>query len=102
MPQDSSDPIVVDIEPTDSAYRQNVHWRILREREKTANIVALILVWGVVLSLPVYLTVVLIRPDQSDKVSPIFDKWYTVISPLVGAAIGAYYGARVFQGDHRR
>jgi hypothetical protein len=102
MTEESSEPIVVDIEPTDASYLRSVHFRILRDREKTANLVALVLVWGVVLSLPVYLMVVLIRPDQSDKVSPIFDKWYTVISPLVGAAIGAYYGTRISQGDHRR
>lgn len=62
------------------------------------------LVGGAVISLIVYLLTLWIVLTLSgnddgtetslaiDAVHRVFDKWYAIISPLAGAAVGAYYG----------
>ena len=93
MTDQPTESFTLDIEPTE-AFLCKVSATIRRERARTANKVVLTLVWGLVLSLPFYVTAVCFQPDAATQLADIFGKWYTVVSPLAGAAIGAYYGAR--------
>jgi len=93
MGEDATERFEIDLEESDRYLRQ-VPAQIQHERARTANLVAIVLVFGVVLSLPVYLVAAWIKPDQIEASRAIFDKWYAIVGPLVGTAIGAYYGAR--------
>src|SRR5580765_2554638 len=93
--QDAAD-FTLDVEPPDR-YLQRIHANIRKDQARVANRVALILVGAVVLSLPLYLVVDCIflwrGSPAAEKIQPIFDRWYTIVSPLAGTAIGAYYVA---------
>lgn len=90
MTEEPFDEILLDIEPTD-AYLTRVQADISRRKAKTANTVAVILVSALVLSLPLYLVVAWSAPDKAELIQPVFDKWFAVMGPLVGTAVGAYY-----------
>jgi hypothetical protein len=66
-----------------------------REKAKVANWVALILVSGLVLSLPFYVFTIWLVGAESTDVEEIFGKWYDVTAPLVGAVIGALFGLSI-------
>jgi hypothetical protein len=94
MPQEPVESIQVDLESTEQFYRHDISEVIRRDKARTANLLAMVLVVGVVLSLPLYFVAVWLVPDGGDRLAVVFDKWYAIISPLTGTAIGAYYGAR--------
>jgi hypothetical protein len=75
---------------------------IERGRARTANLVAILLVSGLLTSLPLYMIAVLCNPQAAQSLASVFDKWYAIVSPLAGAAIGAYYAARVQPEQKRR
>lgn len=62
---------------------------ITKAHADTRNKIALIFTVSMVASLPLYLLAkyFLKGTDDLDKV---FDKWFSVVGPLAGAAIGAY------------
>ena len=60
-------------EPTDQYTKQ-----IASQHARTRNLVALILVWSVVLSLPTYLGALLLSKD-STAIEAAFDKWFSLI-----------------------
>src|SRR5687767_4805651 len=93
MPDKSDESFQIDVEPVDQFLRHEQH--LEREKAKTANLLALLLVGGVLGSLPIYLVAVWILPQAVDRFASGFDKWLTLVSTLAGTAIGAYYGARV-------
>ncbi len=94
MPQEPGESFQVDLESTEQFYRHDLSELIRRDKARTANLLAMVLVVGVVLSLPLYLLSVWLVPEGGDRLAVVFDKWYSIISPLAGTAIGAYYGAR--------
>ncbi len=94
MSSEATESFEMDLEPAGPYLRHDIPALIQHERAKTANLVALILVAGVVLSLPTFVIAAWIKPDGIEVTRAIFDKWYAIISPLVGTAIGAYYGSR--------
>src|SRR3954451_1951823 len=94
MAEESTERFELDVEPSSRYVRHDVPAQIQRDRARTANLVTLVLVFGVVLSLPAYLAAAWLKPDALEPTRAIFDKWYSVVSPLVGTAIGAYYGSR--------
>jgi hypothetical protein len=83
----------VDVEPTD-AYVKRARADVHRSKARAANWVALILVLGLVLSLPFYVVAIasLSSEPTATHIERIFLKWYDVVSPLVGAVIGALFG----------
>jgi len=83
----------LDIDPID-AYLRETPAVIERQRASTANIVAILLVVGVVASLPLHVLAVWLSPDATDALTTVFEKWYAMVSPLAGAAVGAYYVSR--------
>lgn len=102
----------IDLEPTDQylrktdvgllglesidAYVRRVKARIKLSRARAANVVAYILVGGVVFSLPLYvLAVALVTGDVSEDLATVFTKWYDVVAPLLGAVIGALFGMSI-------
>lgn len=95
MPQESAETIQIDLESTEQFYRHDIPALIRRDKARTANKLAMVLVVGVVLSLPLYLVSVWLAPDGADRFAIVFEKWYAIISPLAGTAIGAYYGGRI-------
>jgi ABC-type dipeptide/oligopeptide/nickel transport system permease component len=66
----------------------------------TSHVLALVLI--VVLSVSIFFHLVFLcrYPEQQDSIAAAFDKWYSVVSPFAGLALGAYYGtARSVRGD---
>jgi hypothetical protein len=83
----------VDLEPTD-AYIRRTKADVHRSKAQAANRVALVLVLGLVLSLPLYIVMIGLFPSEvtTAHFERVFIKWYDVMSPLVGAVIGALFG----------
>lgn len=85
----------VDLEETDP-YLKRVSAKIRESRARTADHVAIILVSAVVLSLPLYvIAIALVGTVDEGDLTRIFGKWYDVVSPLLGAAIGALFGIAI-------
>lgn len=85
----------VELEPT-AGYFRRVRAQINLSKARAANIVAYVLVTGLVASLPLYILAVWIAPtDSSELLSVVFTKWYDVVSPLLGAVIGALFGMSI-------
>ncbi len=88
----------VDLENKDPyLIRARVEAEIRKARARTADRVALVLVSAVVGSLPLFLLAVALSGGtiSTDAISTIFGKWYDVVSPLVGTAIGALFGIAI-------
>jgi hypothetical protein len=83
----------VDLEATD-VYLRRAKADVHRSKARAANRVALILVLGLVLSLPFYIVVIASLPSEATTthLERIVLRWYDVVSPLVGAVIGALFG----------
>jgi hypothetical protein len=83
----------VDLEATD-AYLRRAKADVHRSKARAANSVALILVLGLIVSLPFYVLALSVFPSEvaGAHLERIFMKWYDVVSPLVGAVIGALFG----------
>ncbi len=67
---------------------------IERHKARTANALAILLIAGVVASLPIHLLALLFIPESADSIATVFGKWYALMSPLAGAAVGAYYASQ--------
>jgi len=92
---DESENIEIErLENPETYLRANVEHIIQHEKAKTANVLAVTLVVGLLGSLPIYALLVCVFPAASEKLAAVFDKWLTIVSPLIGTAIGAYYGSR--------
>ena len=77
-------------------YLKRVKAAIKLSKARAANIVALVLVIGVVLSLPLHaVTLFLTSPDAYKEVNDVFSKWYDVVVPLLGVVIGAMFGISI-------
>ena len=83
----------LDVDPVE-AYLQQTPALIDREKARTANLVAIILVSGVVAALPLHLLAIWILPTTADSIGSVFEKWFGIMGPLTGAAVGAYYAVR--------
>jgi hypothetical protein len=62
---------------------------IKKAHADTRNKIALVFTYALVLSLPVYFLAKTFGRGMDD-LDKIFDRWFSVIGPLAGAAIGAY------------
>lgn len=91
--QDNGDEFRLDIDAIDS-YLKRTPAVIERQRARTANLVAVSLIAGVIGSLPLHLLALWLCPDAADSTGQVFEKWYALVSPLAGAAVGAYYVSR--------
>ncbi len=58
-----------------------------------SHLLAVILVGALVLSILLHSFLLWKVPGEHESISVAFEKWYAVISPFAGLAIGAYYGA---------
>src|SRR5262245_19979513 len=85
--------IQLDTEPLDD-FMKRTPALIERQKAKTANLLAMSLVIGVLVSLPIHLVTLLCRPESADSITTVFEKWYALVSPCAGAAVGAYYAAQ--------
>lgn len=89
-PSNPEPAIVLDAEPTEQ-YRHSINV----QHAQTRNRIALILIWAVVLSLPVYLVTAAIAVAKSKEsaisLDKVFDRWFSLVGPLAGTAVGAYY-----------
>ena len=78
------------------AYLKRVRAAIKWSKSRAANWVAIILVLGLVGSLPLYVFAVgSINPEDSNEINIVFQKWYDVVAPLLGAVIGALFGMSI-------
>src|SRR5262245_9931408 len=86
----------LDLEPTD-AYLKRAKADIHRSKARAANRVALILVIGLILSLPLSVSAMAsVSADSSGAhMERIFQRWFDIMSPLVGAVICALFGLSV-------
>ncbi|HUY92823.1 MAG TPA: hypothetical protein VMV10_29050 [Pirellulales bacterium] len=71
-----------------AAYQQRVQADIARDRAATENTIAKILVGALVGALPVYFLALWARPELADQLASGLEKWFAVMGPLAGAAIG--------------
>lgn len=62
-------------------------------RALVSHIIAGVLVGGLVLSIILYVVLVCVYPEQEKFIETAFEKWYNIMSPFAGMALGAYYGA---------
>ena len=83
----------VDLEGTD-VYLRRAKADVHRSKAQAANRIALVLVFGLVISLPFYVVAVGLFQSEATAthIERIFMKWYDVVSPLVGAVVGALFG----------
>lgn len=95
--QPSAEEFRLDIDPIDS-YLKQTPAVIARRKADTANVLAILLVVAVIVSLPLHLLSVWLGPEATDAITAVSDKWYAIISPLAGAAVGAYYATRSTPG----
>ena len=58
----------------------------------TSHVIAILLVFILCVSIIVHLIFICGHPDRQDAISGAFEKWYSVVSPFAGIALGAYYG----------
>ena len=93
MPDERAEEFRLDVDPVEN-YLRRVPVEMERDRSKTANLVALLLVGGVVASLPCHLWALWLLPSSADPIAKVFEQWNAIVSPLAGAAIGAYYATR--------
>ena len=85
----------LDLEPI-KPYLKRVAADIRRSRARTANRVAMTLVYAIVGSLPLYVVAAaVVGSADVDTLTRIFDKWYSIVSPLVGTAIGTLFGIAI-------
>ena len=84
------------------SYQQTVEAKIRRSHASTANSIAILLVLGLIFAFPSYAVIAIYAPAASEKLAAVFEKWLNIISPLIGTAIGAYYGAQVAANASRR
>jgi hypothetical protein len=82
----------VGLEHVDS-YVKRTKAAIGLSKAKAANVIAYILLGGLVVSLPLYIVALAIMPTGSyEQLALVFGKWYDVVAPLAGAIIGALFG----------
>jgi len=62
-------------------------------RALVSHIIAGILVTALVLSIILYVVLVCKYPEQEKSIQTAFEKWYSIMSPFAGLALGAYYGS---------
>ncbi len=62
-------------------------------RALVSHLIAGILVICLCLSVVLYSILLCKYPEQGNDISEAFEKWYAVISPFAGLALGAYYGS---------
>ncbi len=84
--------ITLDLEET-TLYLRRVSADITKEKARTANTLAYILVGGLVASLPLHLVALWLLDDATEQISDLFERWFAVVGPLAGAAVGGYYVA---------
>ena len=87
------------LEPVDS-YVKRVKATISLSKARAANLVAYIMVIGVVSALPIYAVLYVIlatsgHSDSTGELGAVFTKWFDVVGPLLGAVIGALFGLSV-------
>jgi hypothetical protein len=92
----------VDLEPTD-AYLRQVKAEVHRSKARTANWVALILVLGLVISLPlnVLATAWISAESTATHLDRVFQRWYDIFAPLVGAVVGYLFGMSASERGQR-
>lgn len=61
-------------------------------RALVSHVIAVILVGGLVLSIILYVILVCKYPEQLKSIETAFEKWYSIMGPFAGLALGAYYG----------
>ena len=94
MPHEEDEFVVglEDITPTTRNVRRlptKLHlWRAV-----VSHIIAGVLVISLVLSILFYAYLLCKYPEQKEDINGAFEKWYAVIGPFAGLALGAYYGA---------
>ena len=86
---------LVDLEPQTS-YLQRAKVAMNMSKTRAANWVAIILVVGLVLSLPLSVFAMLkVDAEQAKLIESVFDRWYDVVAPVLGAVVGALFGISI-------
>ncbi len=73
--------------------------KVARAKAWTANFVTIALVCGTILAMILYTLTAWINPDATASLEAFYDRWFTFVGPLVGAAVGFYFGAQRKVGD---
>lgn len=82
--------IALDIDRKEN-FIENVKTEIARDKARTENRLATILVCALIASLPVYYVAVYYMPSNTAALTDAIDRWFTVLGPLAGAALGVGY-----------
>ena len=93
MPPDPEESFEVDLEPSGKYLRHEQ--RLEQSKTRTANVLAIILVAGIIASLPLYLLAVWLAPSMAERFTVGYEKWITIVGTLAATAVGTYYGVRM-------
>lgn len=74
-------------------YLRKLNDRIAWHKASTANKVAVMLGAAVIVALPLHIYATWLAGATPESMANVFDKWYGLMSPLAGAALGAYYAS---------
>ena len=94
MPFDEES-IVVDIGDItpNSGNVKNLPAKLKLMQARVSHFISSVLVVSLCASIILYAICLGRYPEQSDVINTAFEKWYAVISPFAGLALGAYYGS---------
>ncbi|GFO82609.1 MAG: hypothetical protein A49_22360 [Methyloceanibacter sp.] len=69
-----------------------VREHLAHSKLRAGNIIGIVLVGGAVLALILYTLTVWIAPDEAPRLDGLYDKWFSLVGPLIGATVGFYFG----------
>jgi biotin carboxylase len=90
MPREP-DEFTLDVTPVEP-YIRKLNARMQWWHAITSHVIALVLIVALCISIIAHLVFICRYPDRQDAIGVAFEKWYSVVSPFAGIALGAYYG----------
>lgn len=86
-PEQDEFELLVDQDP-DRQFARDVQ----RSKARVANLITILLVVGLILQPVLYIIAACWRNEATDTLGSFYEKWFALIGPLAGAAVGFYFG----------
>ena len=92
MPEDrelgQKDQAVLPLDNIDEFVGDNIE----RGKARVANVVTVLLIFGVLIAPLLFIIAVCITPSLATEFKAFFESWFTMLGPIVGTAVGFYFG----------